>query len=39
MHGTGFNEEMLDEIISHIPAEEISNDIELIYNYLKDTIA
>ena len=39
MDGTGFNEEMLDEIISHIPAEEISNDIELIYNYLKDTIA
>jgi ABC-type multidrug transport system ATPase subunit len=39
LDGTGFNEEMLDEIISHIPAEEISNDIELIYNYLKDTIA
>lgn len=36
---TGFNEEMLDEMISHIPVDEISNDIELVYNYLRDTIA
>jgi len=36
---TGFNEEMLDDMISHIPVDEISNDIELVYNYLRDTIA
>ena len=33
------NEEMLEEMISHIQIDEISNDIELVYNYLKDTIA
>ena len=37
--GSGFNEEMLEEMISHIQIDEISNDIELVYNYLKDTIA
>ncbi|AZI67467.1 ATP-binding protein [Kaistella daneshvariae] len=37
--GSGFNEEMLEEMISHIQVDEISNDIELVYNYLKDTIA
>ena len=36
---TGFNEEMLEDMISHIPVDEISNDIELVYNYLRDTIA
>lgn len=36
---TGFNEEMLEDVISHIPVDEISNDIELVYNYLRDTIA
>lgn len=39
LDGSGFNEEMLDEMISHIPVAEISNDIELVYNYLRDTIA
>ncbi|MBC8644678.1 hypothetical protein H9W95_13370 [Flavobacterium lindanitolerans] len=39
LDGIGFNEEMLDEMISHIQADEISNDIETIYNYLRDTIA
>lgn len=35
----GFNEVMLDEMISHIPSNEISQDIELMYNYLKATIS
>ncbi|EPL7677008.1 AAA family ATPase [Elizabethkingia anophelis] len=39
LDGIGFNEEMLDEMISHIQADEISNDIETIYNYFRDTIA
>jgi len=36
---SGFNEQMLDELINHIQVDEISNDIELVYNYLKETIA
>lgn len=39
LDGSGFSEEMLDDMISHIPADEISKDIELVYNYLRDTIA
>ncbi|SHF21557.1 hypothetical protein SAMN05443633_103270 [Chryseobacterium arachidis] len=39
MEGSGFNEEMLTEMISHINPTEISNDINLMYNYLKNTIA
>lgn len=34
----GFNEDMLDEVISIIPKEEISEDIVTIYNYLKNKI-
>lgn len=34
----GFNESKLDEIIEKIPITEISEDIELMYNYLRDNI-
>lgn len=34
----GFDEEKLDQIIEKIPASEISEDIELMFNYLKDNI-
>lgn len=36
--GIGFDEDMLGEAISHIPGNEISEDIIILYNYLKDTI-
>ncbi len=36
--GFGFKEEMVDDLISIIPAEEISADIEKMYNYLKGII-
>ena len=34
----GFNEAKLDEIIEKIPNTEISEDIESMYNYLRDHI-
>ncbi|WP_339626020.1 AAA family ATPase [uncultured Maribacter sp.] len=34
----GFDEEKLNEMIAQIPISEISNDIELMYNYLRDNI-
>ncbi|MDN6290829.1 MAG: hypothetical protein L0J63_11155, partial [Tetragenococcus koreensis] len=34
----GFDETKLDEIIEKIPVSEISEDIELMYNYLRDNI-
>ncbi|RSK39971.1 AAA family ATPase [Mangrovimonas spongiae] len=34
----GFDENKLDDMIEQIPASEISNDIELMYNYLRDNI-
>ncbi|NJB83584.1 AAA family ATPase [Wenyingzhuangia aestuarii] len=34
----GFDEEKLDLMIEEIPVDEISNDIELMYNYLRDHI-
>ena len=36
--GFGFKEEMVDDLISIIPAEEISADIEKMYNYLRGII-
>lgn len=35
----GFNETELDELVSLIPKEEISEDIVTMYNYLKNNIA
>jgi hypothetical protein len=34
----GFNEIKLDQLIAQIPVTEISDDIELMYNYLRDNI-
>lgn len=34
----GFDEDKLDQIIAQIPVTEISEDIELMYNYLRDNI-
>ena len=34
----GFDEEKLERMINQIPASEISEDIELMYNYLRDHI-
>jgi len=34
----GFEEEKLNEVIEYIPVSEISDDIELMYNYLRDNI-
>lgn len=34
----GFDENKLDAMIEQIPASEISNDIELMYNYLRNNI-
>jgi ABC-type multidrug transport system ATPase subunit len=36
--GIGFSEELVDQIIALIPVSEISDDIELMYNYLRDNI-
>jgi ABC-type multidrug transport system ATPase subunit len=34
----GFDEDKLDKVIAQIPITEISEDIELMYNYLRDNI-
>ena len=34
----GFDEEKLNQIIAQIPITEISGDIELMYDYLRDNI-